>query len=72
MQRARQFGSPGLMIRRVPEDRRKRMSRLRTFALLTIGVIAVTGVVLQEAHDRNIPGQAQVAQISGPFEYFPG
>ena len=69
---ARQFGSPGLMIRRIPEDRRRRMARLRTLALVAIGTIAVTGVVVQEAHDRAAPKAAKVAQVSGPFEYFPG
>ena len=70
--RARHFGAPGLMIRRIPEDRRRRMARLRTLALLAIGAVAITGVVLQETHDRRRPANAQVAQISGPFEYFPG
>ena len=72
MERARHFGSPGLMIRRMPEDRRRRMSRLRSLALLAIGAVAATGVFLQEAHDRAAPDQAQVAQVSGPFDYFPG
>lgn len=72
MGRARHYSTPGLMIRRIPEDRRRRMARLRSLALVAIGAIAVSGVVLQEMHDRG-PAGAQVAQVqAGPFDYFPG
>ncbi|HEX6860372.1 MAG TPA: hypothetical protein VF138_09290 [Caulobacteraceae bacterium] len=68
MARAQAFGS-SIMIQRVPEDRRRRMARLRTLALGLIGAIALSGVVLQEMHDR---GSREVATGPAPFDYFPG
>lgn len=67
---ARGLSSHGIMIRRIPEDRRRRMARLRGAALVAIGAIAVSGMVLQEMHDR-AQGQ-QVAAGPAPFDYFPG
>ena len=69
---ARQYAAPGLMIRRIPEDRRRRMARFRTLALIAIGAVALSGMVLQEAHDRTRPAEAQIASAPGAFEYFPG
>jgi hypothetical protein len=57
------------MIRHMPESRRQRMTRLRAAALVLIGLIAVSGVAIQEMH----PAPAQVASAEpSPFDYFPG
>jgi hypothetical protein len=63
------FATGGLMIRHLPQSRRQRMARLRTAALVVIGLIAVSGVALQELR----PAPAQVASAEPtPFDYFPG
>jgi hypothetical protein len=58
-----------LLIHHVPESRRRRLARVRTAALVVIGVIAASGIVLQ-GRSRH-PG-AQLAQAHEPFSYFPG
>jgi hypothetical protein len=69
MERNRQYAPGGLMIRHLPQSRRQRMSRLRAAALAAIGVIAVSGIALQEL--RPVPDQVASAEPS-PFDYFPG
>lgn len=71
MGRTGHYSPPGLLIRHIPENRRKRMARLRTFALAAIVGIAATGVVLQETNDR-APGVDVAAAEPRPFDYFPG
>ena len=73
MGRTGHYSPPGLLIRHIPENRRQRMARLRTFALAVIASIAATGVVLQEANDqRRAPGVDIAAAEPRPFDYFPG
>jgi len=59
-----------LLIHKLPESRRQRLARVRAAALVAIGLIAASGVLL---HSRNHhPRGAQVAAVQGPFSYFPG
>ena len=58
-----------LLIHHVPEGRRHRLARTRTAALIVIGVIAASGIVLQ---GRNHHPGAQLASAHEPFSYFPG
>ena len=67
------YSPGGLMIRHIPESRRHRMARLRTWALALIASIAATGVVVQEANDRRTePGVDMARAEPRPFDYFPG
>jgi hypothetical protein len=61
------YTSP-LLIHRLPENRRQRLARLRTLALVAIAVIAASGAVMQQQGARH----AQIASVSEPFTYFPG
>ena len=73
MGRTGSYTPPGLLIRHIPENRRQRMARLRSFALALIAGIAATGVVLQEADEqRRAPGVDVAAAEPRPFDYFPG
>ena len=73
MGRTAHYAAPGLLIGHIPESRRRRMARLRTFALAVIAGIAATGVVLQEADEqRRAPGVDVAAAEPRPFDYFPG
>lgn len=59
-----------LLIHRMPESRRQRLSRVRTLALIVIGAIAAFGVALQSrAHH---PAETRLAAAHEPFSYFPG
>ncbi|MGE5500469.1 MAG: hypothetical protein ACM3W4_00920 [Ignavibacteriales bacterium] len=59
-----------LLIHHIPESRRHRLARVRALALILIGAIAVSGVVLQgRSHPHAGP---QLASTQGPFSYFPG
>jgi len=71
MRRAKSYAQPGLLIRHAPLNRRQRMARMRAIALAAIGVIAVSGVVLQRAEQRR-PVGTEVASTPSPFDYFPG
>ena len=59
-----------LLIHKIPENRRQRLSRIRTLALIAIGVIAVSGVAMQ-SRDHH-PAGVQIAAAHEPFSYFPG
>lgn len=59
-----------LLIHQIPEGRRQRLARIRTVALIAIGLIAASGVALQGRSHH--PAGAQVASTQGPFSYFPG
>ena len=73
MGRTGSYTPPGLLIRHIPENRRQRMARLRSFALALIAGIAATGVVLQEANEQSrAPGVDVAAAEPRPFDYFPG
>ena len=73
MGRTGHYSPPGLLIRHIPENRRQRMARLRTFALAAIASIAATGVVLQEANEQpSAPGVDVATAEPRPFDYFPG
>ena len=73
MGRTGHYSPPGLLIRHIPENRRQRMARLRTFALALIASVAATGVVLQELDDhRGAPGAEVASAEPRPFDYFPG
>lgn len=58
-----------LLIHHIPVGRRQRLARVRTAALVVIGVIAASGIVLQ---GRNHHPGAQLASAHEPFSYFPG
>jgi len=61
------YSSP-LLIHRLPQSRRQRLSRRRTLALVAIAAIAASGVLMQERGARH----TQVACAHEPFTYFPG
>lgn len=64
------FPHSPLLIHRLPESRRQRLSRTRTLALIVIAVIAASSVLLQGRSHTH--AGVELASAHEPFSYFPG